>query len=305
MRETDNWENLTYQEKIDKVKNKIISYRPLMKKAILFRYNNVKNLKPKNVPILFMAGALARLGAEDSIEPLLRSTKSSVSYGYVGLSDIIDIITDRKHNINDEVGANLSIQLIETLKNEVDILKEELQLPVSLYATPFESGIYTNYKADLEQFGDLMPKWLIERGYYTNSFHFPSEVSIDAFEKIKAESKFHKYSNGGNISYVENSGRLSNYTVAIELMQYAYKQGIEYFGVNTVSNKCQVCGYIGDIPYDEKKNTYVCPQCQNDDSSKLDITLRCCGYLGKYSLTKAVKGRTLEMKNRVKHIKQK
>lgn len=279
IRETSNWNELSYQERIDKVKDKIISYTPLMQKSMEWRYNQVKKLKPKNVPILFMAGGIARLKAEDSIEPFLKSTQSSISYGYIGIGDVLEVCTDRQHSINDEIGLDLGLQLIKTISEEANKIKENTGLPVSVYGTPAESSIYTYFVTDVENYGDIIPQWLKDRGYYTNSFHYPSEQSIDAFEKIKAESNFHKYSNGGNITYVENSGKLENWQVAIELMRWAYECGIEYFGVNTVSNKCFECGYVGDIPYDNEKNTYVCPNCNNSNPLKLDITLRCCGLI--------------------------
>ena len=63
-----------------------------MKLAIKSRFNRVKNLKAKEAPILFQHGAISRLSPEDKIEELLKTTQSSVSYGYFGevlLSDVL------------------------------------------------------------------------------------------------------------------------------------------------------------------------------------------------------------------------
>lgn len=301
IREHKDWEEKELNEKLEIFLNKIKSYTPLMEKAILWRYDNVKKLKPKNAPILFMNGGIARLGAEDSIEYLLKSSQSSVSYGYIGIGDVIDILSNRTLSINDEEGHNIGMSILTTIREEADKLKVKLKLPVSVYGTPAESSIYSYFATDLENYGDIIPEWLKQRGYYTNSFHYPSEKPIDAFEKIKAETPFHKLSNGGNITYVENNGKSTNWKVAIELIQYAYSQGIEYFGINTVTNKCFECGYIGEIPYDDKNSKYVCPNCGNSNPLKLDITLRLCGYLGKLNMTRAVKGRMKEMNNRYIH----
>ena len=301
IREHKDWEGKEMNEKLEIFLNKIKLYTPLMEKAILWRYDNVKKLKPKNAPILFMNGGIARLGAEDSIEYLLKSSQSSVSYGYIGIGDVIDILSNRTLSINDEEGHNIGMSILTTIREEADKLKAKLKLPVSVYGTPAESSIYSYFATDLENYGDIIPEWLKQRGYYTNSFHYPSEKPIDAFEKIKAEAPFHKLSNGGNITYVENNGKSTNWKVAIELIQYAYNQGIEYFGINTVTNKCFECGYVGEIPYDDKNSKYVCPNCGNSNPLKLDITLRLCGYLGKLNMTRAVKGRMKEMNNRYIH----
>ena len=140
IRETLNWNELSYQERIDKVKDKIRSYTPLMQKSMEWRYNQVKKLKPKNVPILFMAGGIARLKAEDSIEPFLKSTQSSISYGYIGIGDVLDVCTDRKHSINDEIGLDLGLQLMKTIREEADKIKENTGFPVSVYGTPKNCG---------------------------------------------------------------------------------------------------------------------------------------------------------------------
>ncbi len=38
---------------------------------------------------------------------------------------------------------------------------------------------------------------------YTNSFHVPENVDISVDEKLKIESKYHKYTNAGHISIIE------------------------------------------------------------------------------------------------------
>lgn len=142
MRENSNWNELSYQQRIDKVKDKIRSYTPLMQKSMEWRYNQVKKLKPKNVPILFMAGGIARLKAEDSIEPFLKSTQSSISYGYIGIGDVLEVCTDRKHSINDEVGLDLGLQIMKTIREEANKIKENTGFPVSVYGTPKTVGGY-------------------------------------------------------------------------------------------------------------------------------------------------------------------
>ena len=42
-----------------------------------------------------------------------------------------------------------------------------------------------------------------DRNYITNSYHIPVFEPIDAFEKLRIESKFQKLSPGGAISYIE------------------------------------------------------------------------------------------------------
>lgn len=168
--------------------------------------------------------------------------------------------------------------------------------------SPVEAGIHTMFQGDLKLYSNIMPEWLKNREYYTNSFHFSSELPIDAFDKIAIESEFVPLSKGGNISYVENSGKIQNAQAIVELIQYANDCGTQYFAVNTVSDVCYKCGYTGEIEYLDETRSYKCPHCGNEDGRDMKVQRRSCGYISNYNITHAVKGRMKEIKNRFKHV---
>lgn len=274
----------------------------IMKKSLLQRYEFVKNLKAKEAPILFQYGAIARLHPEETIEPFLKSDRASVSYGFLGIDDCVRILTDDKENISKPNGKALGLRIMQEIRKQADEIKKETGLPVSVYGTPAEASIYNLWKEDRKNFDDVMPQWLKDREYYTNSFHFSSELPIDSFDKIELESKFIPYCNGGNISYVENSGKAINNLAIIELIQYAYKCGTQYFAINTITDVCYKCGYTGEITYDEKTASYKCPHCGNTDGREMKVQRRSCGYISNYNITHGVKGRMKEIHNRAKHF---
>lgn len=274
----------------------------VMKESLMARYDFVKTLKAKESPTLFQYGGIARLEPDETIEKLLKTDQASVSYGYLGIDDCVRLLLGEDLNINSEEGLELGLSIIKELRSQADNIKKDTGLPVSLYGSPVEAGIYTMFKRDLDNFRELMPKWLVDRGYYTNSFHHSSELPIESFDKIDIESKFIPYSNGGNISYVENSGKAYNSDAIIELIQYSYDKGTEYFAVNTITDKCYVCGFEGEINYHEDSHTYECPHCGNKDGREMKVQRRSCGYISNYNITKAVDGRMKEIKNRVKHF---
>ena len=295
-------ETLKEKGDINTLLNKIDGVsQTLLIDAFQFRFNQVKTLKPKEVPILFMNGGLARLKPNEDIEPLLRSDRFSLSYGYLGIDDCVRILTNNEENISTDKGYELGMQIMNCLVKNVEELKKDLKLPISLYSTPSEASIGTFFEKDKEQFADVMPDWLLRREYYTNSFHFSSELPIDPFDKIRVESKFTQLANGGNISYVENGGKIHNYKAIIELIQYAYKCGTQYFAINTISDVCYKCGYVGEMNYDLGKHQYCCPNCNNTDGTQMKVQRRSCGYISNYNVTKAVKGRMKEITNRFVH----
>ena len=274
----------------------------IMKKSLMQRYEFVKVLKAKEAPILFQYGGITRLEPEETIEPLLKTDRASVSYGFLGIDDCVRLLTEDKENISTKIGQTLGLEIMTTIRKQADRIKKETDLPVSVYGSPVEASIYNMWKEDRKNFDDVMPQWLKDREYYTNSFHFSSELPIDSFEKIEIESKFIPYCNGGNISYVENSGKAINNEAIIELIQYAYKQGTQYFAINTITDVCYKCGYTGEITYLEDEAKYVCPHCGNTDGREMKVQRRCCGYISNYAITHGVKGRMKEINHRVKHI---
>ena len=272
----------------------------VMEKAILFRFNHMKEMKAKEAPILFMYGGIARLNAEDTIEHLLRSDISSVSFGYMGIDDATRIVLGE--TIKEENGREFGLKLMKTLREYSDEMKLRLGLPVSLYPSPIESLIYKAFKADYKNYFDVMPQWLKDRGYYTNSYHYSSELPIDAFEKLLIESEYVKYNNGANINYSEIGMVKNNPQTIIELIQYGHELGIEYQGFNVRNDKCFECGHEGEMIYSLKDKIYECPSCSNKDQSKMSVISRLCGYLGNLEERKSSVGRMAEIKNRSIHI---
>ena len=272
----------------------------LMEKAILFRFNHVREMKAKDAPILFMYGGIARMDPDETFEHILRSDQSSVSFGYMGIDDATRIFTGE--TIKDENGKKFGLELMEKLYNKANELKAKHNLPITIYPSPIESLIHKAFEADFKNYADVMPEWLKERKYYTNSYHYSSELPIDAFEKLKIESEYVKFNNGANINYSEIGLVKNNPDTIIELIQYGHELGIEYQGFNVRNDKCFECDHEGEMIYSPETNLYTCPMCGNIEQSKMSVVSRLCGYLGNLEERKSSKGRMLEIKNRALHI---
>ena len=94
----------------------------------------------------------------------------------------------------------------------------------SLYGTPLESTTYKFAKSLKNRFGnDIFIKLDgFDRNYITNSYHIPVFEPIDAFEKLRIESKFQKLSPGGAISYIETPSMIRNVPALLEVIKYMY-----------------------------------------------------------------------------------
>ena len=110
-----------------------------------------------------------------------------------------------------------------------------------------------------------------DHGFVTNSYHIIPSYSpngdgrgIDAFHKLEHEAKFLALSSGGAVSYVEIADMQDNLPVIESVINHMY---------NT---------FEGEIPLVRNKFgklLYKCPNCGNEDASKMNILTRCCGYV--------------------------
>ena len=94
-----------------------------------------------------------------------------------------------------------------------------------------------------KRFGTI--EGITDRSYITNSYHVPVFEDIDAFSKLKLESKFQKLSPGGAISYVETPNLQNNLEVVLQIIHFIY-DNIMYAELNTKSDYCQKCGFDGE-----------------------------------------------------------
>ena len=269
----------------------------LCHKALRIRYERLSKVTSDVAPILWQHGALARLKKGESIDKLLHNGYSTISLGYAGLYECVKYMTGHSHTDNG-VGEEFALKVMQKLNDKCKEWKEAEQIDYSVYGTPIESTTYKFAKCLKKRFGVV--EGITDRGYITNSYHVPVFEDIDAFSKLKLESKFQKLSPGGAISYIETPNLQNNLEIVLQVIQFIY-DNIMYAELNTKSDYCQKCGYDGEILIDDNLEWY-CPNCGNRDHNTLNVARRTCGYIGSQFWNK---GRTQEIKERVLHIDNK
>ena len=261
--------------------------------ALMCRHNALLGTMSDASPIHWQYGAIARFGKGEVIDPLLNSCFSTISLGYIGIYELTKLMKGVSHT--DPVGEEFSVRVMKHMRETVNRWKEETGLGFALYGTPAESLCYRFARVDKERFGDIED--ITDKGYYTNSYHVDVREKINAFEKLKFESKYQPISSGGAISYVEIPNMKNNLKALEEIVKFIY-DNIQYAEFNTKSDYCHVCGFDGEITINEQ-NEWECPQCGNKDHSKMNVTRRTCGYLGENFWNV---GKTKEIKSRVLHL---
>ena len=265
----------------------------LCKKMGICRYERLKGTPSDTAPILWQAGALARLKKGEVIDKLLTGGYSTVSLGYGGLFECVKYMTGVSHT--DEKGQPFALKVMQHMKDKCQEWKAETGLGFGLYGTPMESTTYKFAKCLKNRFGII--EGVTDKDYITNSYHVHVSEHIDPFTKLSFESKFQEISDTGCISYIETSDLQNNLEAINEVVKFIYNN-IMYAELNTKSDYCQVCGYDGEILIDENMEWY-CPNCGNRDQNKMNVARRTCGYIGSHFWNY---GRTEEIKERYVHL---
>ena len=272
-------------------------------KALLTRWESVKNIKAKNSPILWQHGALARLNEDDTIGDWVMKHEpafTSISLGYVGLYETCMALTGESNTSSK--GQKTSSKILQYLNKKCEEWKEEDHLGYSIYGTPEEALTYKFASALAKDFGLI--EHITDKEYIVNSYHVDPREDIDAFLKLKIEGQYLALSSGGAVSYIETPDMQKNPEAIISVIQYMHDH-IMYAEVNTKLDTCYNCGYQGELKMIKTENgdfRFVCPVCGCDDPDKQLVTRRICGYMGVVNAGNVNKGRGDDIFNRTLHL---
>jgi ribonucleoside-triphosphate reductase len=161
--------------------------------VLMVRHNVLKGTKSDVAPILWQHGALARLAPGETIDKLLYNDYSSISLGYAGLYECIHYMTGGSQL--DEKGYNFGMEVMKCLKSATDKWREKTNIGFSLYGSPIETTTQKFGKGLKKRFGII--KGITDKNYVTNSYHITPSQHIDAFNKLRIESRFQELSLGG------------------------------------------------------------------------------------------------------------
>uniref|UniRef100_UPI00402AF08D anaerobic ribonucleoside-triphosphate reductase n=1 Tax=Veillonella magna TaxID=464322 RepID=UPI00402AF08D len=265
----------------------------LVEKALLLRYELLKNVTSDVSPIHWQYGAIARLKKGESIAKFLKGGYATISMGYIGIYEATRLITEQSNTEPD--GRRFAMKIMDRLNAAIKEWRAKHNMGFALYGTPAESLTNRFSSIDRARFGEIPD--ITDKGYYTNSYHVNVREEINIFDKFKYEAEFQKKSTGGCISYAEIPNMTNNIPAVLTMIRYIY-DNISYAEFNTKSDYCHVCGFDGEIKVNDD-NQWECPRCHNTDREKLTVIRRTCGYMGENFWNE---GRTKEIKDRVLHI---
>ncbi|WP_048600730.1 anaerobic ribonucleoside-triphosphate reductase [Rubeoparvulum massiliense] len=226
-----------------------------------------------------------QLKREENLEPVLRH--GSLAVGFIGLAEALIVLCGEHHG-ESPLANELGLSIIQFMRTVLDAASEEYQLNYSLLATPAEGLCGKLLERDRQQYG--MIDGVTDHDWYTNSFHVPVNYPISIFGKIGVEGPYHRYCNGGQISYIELKEAPRNNPQALERILHAMSvSDMGYVAFNFPVDHCLDCHYDGIIED-------ACPECHSHHISRIR---RITGYLAEFDNFN--KAKRAETEQRVAH----
>lgn len=244
------------------------------------RVDRLSNTTASVAPIQWMDGALARKQPDETLYDIVHGGYSTTSLGYVGMYECVMVLIGKSHTTPE--GMELAKSILQRLNDKCAEWKEAEDVGYSVYGSPAESLAYKFATKTHERYPEQFEALFGNKLYFENSFHISSAEEIDPFTKITIESEFQKLSPGGSLSYIESCDLTNNEEALYPIIEHIYNN-IMYCEINIKTSYCQVCGQTQtiDIHQDEDgKGYWKCSYCGNEDTDKMNVAARTCGYVG-------------------------
>ncbi len=231
---------------------------------LIYRYEKLlKEAKKESFPTNQQRNLWCISFSDNTLEDIFK--QGTLSVGFIGLSEAMEVLTGEKFYENNDTYEKAK-DFMEFMRKYIDDLRDQKQLNFSLLAPSGEyiSGRFPKLDKQSKYRHEVM-----EKEFYTNSFHINVDSKISAFEKVQKEGAFHKFCNGGCITYVEfNSPPIDNSQAIEDIMKVAEKSGVHYLGYNFPLDICNECTKTG-----------VFDTCSHCGSSNITRIRRVSGYL--------------------------
>lgn len=191
----------------------------LCKEALMCRHYALVGTLSDISPIHWKYGAVARLEKGEKIDKLLYGGYSTISLGYVGITEAARLMKGEALTAKEK--HEFCLNVIQHMKNKVLKWRKDLNIGFCLLAIN-DNDLCCNFaKIDRERFGTI--EGITDKEYYSNSYYIDDKDGLDINEKLKLEAEFQKISEGGEISYVNISNIREDDKKLEELIKNIYE----------------------------------------------------------------------------------
>ena len=212
-------------------------------------------------------------------ESYLKWNKLTFLIGIIGLDDMVHYHLGKQLH-ESKASFDFGLKFIEQMKAMVDFKASKYKLKLVLEETPAESSGYRLATLDLQNYNgqaSSIVKGNIKTGeyYYENSIHYAQGADVDYIKRIKDQSKFHKFIDGGAIIHVWLGEYEPSAKSIMNLVMKTYeKTDCQQIAFSPEFTVCQECNKTS------RGLKKKCPSCKSEDV--YGIT-RVVGYFSKIS----------------------
>ena len=185
--------------------------------------------------------------------PFFRNHFSTI--GVNGMNEMIRNFTDDEHDITDEQGIQMSLDILDHMRTKLLGYQEETGNLYNLEATPAEGTTYRFAKEDKKRFPDILQAGFGENIYYTNSSQIPADHTEDPFEALELQNRLQCKYTGGTVLHLYMNEKLSSAEACKGFVKKVIgNYQLPYITVTPVFSVCDTHGYLnGEQP--------ECPTC--------------------------------------------
>lgn len=185
--------------------------------------------------------------------PFLRNHFSTI--GVNGMNEMIRNFTDDEYDITSSQGIQMSLDILEHIRQKLVGYQEETGNLYNLEATPAEGTTYRFAKEDKKRFSDILQAGSGENIYYTNSSQIPAGYTEDPFEALELQNRLQCKYTGGTVMHLYMNEKLTNTEACKGFVKNVISNyQLPYITVTPVFSVCDTHGYLnGEQP--------KCPSC--------------------------------------------
>lgn len=198
--------------------------------------------------------------------PFLRNHFSTI--GVNGMNEMVRNFTDDKHDITDETGIKLSLDVLEHMRERLLTYQTETGNLYNLEAAPAEGTTYRFAKEDIKHFPDILQAGFDDNIYYTNSSQIPVGHTDDPFEALELQNQLQCKYTGGTVLHLYMNEKLSGGEACKRFVKKVISHyQMPYITVTPAFSVCETHGYLNGEQPD-------CPDC----GAKTTVWTRVMGY---------------------------
>lgn len=175
--------------------------------------------------------------------------------GVNGLNEMVRNFTEDKHDITDQEGLQLVLELLEHIRGRLRDFQESTGHLYNLEATPAEGTTYRFAKEDAKRFPAILQAGTSKAPYYTNSSQLPVDHTDDPFAALIHQDPLQTRYTGGTVLHLYMRERLSSARACKQLVRTALSRfRLPYLTITPTFSICPVHGYLaGEHEF--------CPRC--------------------------------------------